>query len=122
MLKGLDVGEKMRKLRKEHNDTLKDLAQKIDYDYSNLSKMERGLYTPSIEILNKIIKIYGVSPTYFFGDDFTASEGELLLEQALSPSDLKTKYSFVVDGVEATDEEIEQAIRLIRYFREGEED
>lgn len=65
MLKGLDVGEKMRKLRKEHNDTLKDLAQKIDYDYSNLSKMERGLYTPSIEILNKIIKIYGVSPTYF---------------------------------------------------------
>lgn len=113
-----DVGMKMRNLRKNKKDSLKVLAEKIDYDWSNLSKMERGIYTPSVEIINKIIKVYNVDSSYFFGDQFTESESELLTEKDLTPSDLKQKYSFVIDGVEATDKEIKEAIRLIRHFRE----
>lgn len=114
----INVGKKIREVRKMHKDTLKELSEKINYDLSNLSKVERGKYAATVELLNKIIKVYKLSPTYFFGNDFTKSESELLLEENLELSDLKDKYSFVVDGVSATDDEIIEAIRLIRYLRE----
>lgn len=111
------LGLKIKKLRKENKDTLKELAKKIDYDWSNLSKVERGIYGASIELLKKITDVYQINPGYFFGDDFTESEGNLLIEDNLNPSDLKEKYNFVVDGVLATDDEIKEAIKLIRLLR-----
>lgn len=115
MIKG--VGAKIRQLRLDNKDTLKSLSDKIGYDWSNLSKVERGTYGASVELLRKIIEVYEVNPKYFFGDGFTESEGNLLMEEILTPSDLKEKYQFVIDGVEATDEEIREAIKLIRYLR-----
>ncbi|MEK6459569.1 helix-turn-helix transcriptional regulator [Heyndrickxia faecalis] len=111
------IGQKIKQLRKEHKDTLKSLAAKIDYDWSNLSKVERGVYSASMDLLNKIIKVYDVNPNYFF-EGLTDQEGKLLREEELNPADLKKKYVFKVDGVEATEEEIEEAIRLIRLLRD----
>lgn len=115
----MDVGMKIRKLRKENKDSLKSLAKKIDYDWSNLSKMERGIYSASVEVLNKIINVYNVDPSYFLGEGFTEPEKDLLSEKNINPSDLKSKYDFIVDGVEASEKEIKEAIKLIRHFREG---
>lgn len=112
-----NLGKKIRALRKERGDTLKELAKKIDYDWSNLSKVERGVYKASADLIRMVSEVYEVNPSYFFGDGLTESEGNLLIEEKLDPSDLKKKYHFVVDGVEATDEEIEEAIRLIRLLR-----
>lgn len=111
------IGLKIKKIRKENKDTLKSLAAKVDYDWSNLSKVERGVYGASVELLKKITEVYSVSPTYFFGEGFTESEGKVLVDSNLDPSDLREKFNFVVDGKEATEEEIQEAIRLIRYFR-----
>lgn len=116
------VGLKIKQLRKENKDTLKSLAQKIDYDWSNLSKVERGLYGASIELIKKIVEVYQVNPGYFFGDNFTESEGQLLMEENLDPSELKEKYHFVIDGKEATENEIKEAIRLIRLLRPKSQD
>lgn len=114
-----DVGAKIKELRKENKDTLKSLAEKIDYDWSNLSKVERGIYGASIELIKKIVDVYQVNPAYFFGDNFTESEGNLLVEENLDPSDLRKKYDLKgVDGKEATDEELIEAIRLIRMLRQ----
>lgn len=113
------VGLKIKQLRKENKDTLKSLAEKIDYDWSNLSKVERGIYGASIELIKKIVDVYQVNPGYFFGDDFTESEGNLILEDNLDPSELKKKYEFKdVDGKDATEEEIIEAIRLIRLLKQ----
>ncbi|WP_423408056.1 helix-turn-helix domain-containing protein [Heyndrickxia sp. MSNUG] len=112
-----NIGQKIKNIRKEHKDTLKSLASKVDYDWSNLSKVERGIYGASVELLKKITEVYNISPTYFFGEGFTEPEGKLLVDGKLEPSDLREKFNFVVDGKEATEEEIEEAIRLIRYFR-----
>ena len=49
-----EIGAKIKELRKKNKDTLKQLAEKVDYDYSNLSKVERGKYTASVELLKKI--------------------------------------------------------------------
>lgn len=111
------VGLKIKQLRLENKDTLKDLARKLDYDYSNLSKIERGVYGVKVEILKKITEIYNVNPKYFFDDDFTESEGNLIVEEIMDPSDLKKKYRFENDGVEATEEEIIAALKLIRLMR-----
>lgn len=114
-----NLGNKIKQLRKEHKDTLKSLASKIDYDWSNLSKVERGIYGASIELLRKITEVYNVNPKYFF-DGFTESEGKLLLEENPTPSDLNDKYHFNVNGVEATEEEILEALKLIRMLKQSQ--
>lgn len=111
------VGEKINKIRTEHRDTLKELAKKIDYDYSNLSKVERGKYGASVDLIKRISEVYDVSPSYFFGEGFTDAEGRLLIEVDIEPSTLKEKYDFNIDGTAATEEEIMEAIRMIRYMR-----
>jgi transcriptional regulator with XRE-family HTH domain len=116
------VGAKIRKIRKENKDTLEELARKIDYDFSNLSKVERGKYGASIDLLKRITEVYGLSPAYFFDADFTEAERNLIQEDNLDPSNLKEKYHFVIDGVEATEEEIMEAIRMLRYVRGKSQD
>lgn len=113
----MNIGWKIRKLRNANKETLIGLAEKIGIDYSSLSKIERGEREPSVDLLKRIVDLYLVDPKYFFGENFTQSEGDLLIEADLNPSALKQKYDFVVDGVEATDAEIKEAIRLIRYLR-----
>lgn len=112
------VGDKIKKLRKENKDTLKSLAEKIDYDWSNLSKIERGVYGTSIDILKKIAEVYNVNPNYFFGDNYTESEVEILLEKDLTPDELKKKFNFIMpDGVPATEEEIETMVKYAMALR-----
>ena len=107
---------KIRELRQKNGDTLQDLSRKINYDYSNLSKVERGKYKTTPDLLASISEVYHVDMRYFF-EDFTVEEGQLLKESDLSPSKLMKEYDFEVDGKKATTEEVEQAIRLIRYLR-----
>lgn len=114
------IGSKIRRIRKENKDSLKSLSEKINYDYSNLSKVELGKYEASVELLEKIINIYNLDASYFFDNEYTKSEREILLDQNLHIPDLKEKYNFVIDGVEATDDEIKEAIKLIRYLRSNE--
>lgn len=115
------MGLKIRKLRKENKDSLKDLAEKVDYDWSNLSKVERGIYGASVDLIKKVSEVYDVNPAYFFGDRFTDSESNLIIEDNLDVTDLKEKYRFVVDGVEATDDEIKEAVKLIRLLKHRKE-
>lgn len=112
-----ELGEKIKKLRKENRDTLKSLAAKIDYDWSNLSKVERGIYGASIELVRKIIDVYDVNPNYFF-EGFTQSEGNLIKEDHDDLYELKKKYVFKKGEVEATEEEIIEAIKLLRFLKQ----
>lgn len=111
------AGIKIKKIRLKHKDTLKDLADKVDYNFSNLSKVERGVYRASLDLIKKISEVYDVNPNYFLGEGFTESEGRLLIEDDLNPSALKEKYDFTIDGVEATEDEIKEAVKLIRFLR-----
>lgn len=111
------IGIKIKKIRIENKDTLKGLAEKVNYDYSNLSKVERGKYGASVDLIKSISEVYNVSPNYFFGEGLTGAEGNLIVEEDLSPSALKEKYEITVDGLEATEDEIKEAVRLIRLLR-----
>ena len=106
----MHIGTKIRQLRKENKDTLKSLAEKIDYDLSNLSKIERGSYGITPELLSEILRVYKVEPNDFLG----------LSSVDIDPQPNKT-YKFIVDGIETTDMEITEAVRLIRHFRSGKD-
>lgn len=90
----MDIGTKIRILRTENNDTLQSLSEKIEYDKSNLSKIERGKYDIPVDLLQKIIDVYKIDPRYFFN----------------VPAELI--------NIGATDKEILHAIKLIRLIQQ----
>jgi transcriptional regulator with XRE-family HTH domain len=63
-----NYGEKIKKLRKEKGLTLKELGEVIDFNYSNLSKIERNERKPTIELLEKLAEFFEVEISYFFGE------------------------------------------------------
>lgn len=61
----LDIGQKIKALRKHNNMTLKDLSKKTNLSVGFLSQLERGLSTIAIDSLYTIAKVLGVDITYF---------------------------------------------------------
>ncbi|MBH0357698.1 helix-turn-helix transcriptional regulator [Bacillus toyonensis] len=112
---------RIKEVRKKNGDTLKDLAKKINYDYSNLSKIERGFYTPSIELLKRISVIYNVNLQYLIEmnseSECTSNEKLFIQDIYLNSDELFQKYNFILDGKQATVEEMELVIQIIRQIR-----
>lgn len=55
------IAENLVALRKKHNLTQNDLAEKLKYSDNTVSRWEHAEITPSIETLEKISEFYGVS-------------------------------------------------------------
>lgn len=70
-----NIGRLIRELREKSNDTLEELASKLDLTLSALSKIELGHREAKLGHLEKIASIYEVPLSYFFGE-----EGELPTE------------------------------------------
>lgn len=66
-----------------------------------------------VQTASKIIE----SPAKIVDPQFTVNENDLLLEQDLSLESLKEKFNLEIDGKPATNEEIEEMINYIKYFR-----
>jgi transcriptional regulator with XRE-family HTH domain len=67
-------GLKIRKLRENNNDTLEDLAKKLNMTFSSLGKYERGERKITPELLETISDIYDVKISYFFEDEYVFTE------------------------------------------------
>lgn len=52
----INIGKRIRNIRKAKKMTLEDLAFEIDMDYSFIARIETGKATPSLETLYKISK------------------------------------------------------------------
>ena len=55
------VSKYLQFLRKSHNYTQDDLAQKLDISRQAVSKWETGAAIPDLEVLLKISKLYGIT-------------------------------------------------------------
>lgn len=53
----MDIGQSIRTARKAQGMTLEDLANQVDTDSGNLSRLERGKQGASQELLSKIMKV-----------------------------------------------------------------
>jgi transcriptional regulator with XRE-family HTH domain len=64
----VQIGNRLKKLRKEQGFTQKDLAAKVSggLDYTYIGKIERGEQFPSLKILMKLSETLSVPLGYFF--------------------------------------------------------
>lgn len=67
----MDLGEKLRKIRKKSNISATTVAEKLGVSKSTISNYEKGIRTPGIETLEKLAEIYGVNiQDILYGDNF----------------------------------------------------
>ena len=56
----MNVGESIKKIRKDKGLQQKQVAIEIGLDQSNYNKIENGKREPSVEVLNKLANLFGV--------------------------------------------------------------
>jgi len=59
------IGKKLKSSRLKRDKTIQELAEKSRVSSNMISRIERGLTTPSVEILMKLAEALGVSLSYF---------------------------------------------------------
>jgi transcriptional regulator with XRE-family HTH domain len=76
----MNLGKRMRKLRKRLGLTQKEFAGRVvgKVDYTYIGRMERGEQYPSLKMLEKIGKAFGVPLSYFFEDNSILNSLNLL--------------------------------------------
>lgn len=57
------IGDRFKELRKEQNLTLKELSEKTGLSIGYLSNLERNISSPTLEYMQRICEILGVSIT-----------------------------------------------------------
>jgi transcriptional regulator with XRE-family HTH domain len=62
------VGQKVRRLRKERGMTQSELAQRIGIIQSDLCRMEKGEYKVSLEVLFRVLQVFGMRIGEFFNE------------------------------------------------------
>lgn len=99
---GRKIGEKFKKIRKEHGYSLIEVGEKINFNYSNLSKIERGVREPYLELIEKMAKFYNVSLSYFFGPYESKEMNpewiefvEEMKEKQITPDEIKTLLNII---------------------------
>jgi len=65
----MDVGGNIKKIRKEKGLQQKKVAIELGIDQSNYNKMENNKREPSLEILNKLAGLFGVSVDQILNSD-----------------------------------------------------
>ncbi len=83
-----NIGDRIKILRKEFNITQKELAQDLGVTNAHISKIEKGLTTPSEALIKLIAKIYEVSEYWI-----KTGEGPMMLIDVLINSDHNMEYS-----------------------------
>ncbi|HEQ3529541.1 MULTISPECIES: helix-turn-helix domain-containing protein [Bacillus cereus group] len=104
---------KIKETRKKFGDTLQSLAGKINYDYSNLSKVERGVYTPTVDLLQKIAAVYNIEICDLIVQSNVASKRILDIED----TGLLEYYTFFLNKEEISKEELVFLIHTLKIMR-----
>lgn len=94
VLKGdrMQIGDKLRSLRKSRGLTTSELADKVSVSQSYISRFENNRAVPDVDMLARILEALGTSIASFFAnDDSLPPELDELLKTAkkLTPSQIK---------------------------------
>ncbi|MDA1775054.1 helix-turn-helix transcriptional regulator [Bacillus cereus] len=100
---------KIKETRKKFGDTLQSLAKKINYDYSNLSKVEREIYTPTLDLLHKIVTVYNMEIYDLIVHSKVSNKTILDIEDM----ELLECYTFTLNEEEISKEELEFLIQSL---------
>jgi transcriptional regulator with XRE-family HTH domain len=79
----MSLAKKIVQLRKEHNLTQKELASIVGVHFSHMSRYERGISLPSIDVVKKLAQMFHVSADYLLFDDSQAMVRASIADQDL---------------------------------------
>ncbi|HEY5869646.1 MAG TPA: helix-turn-helix transcriptional regulator [Candidatus Tectomicrobia bacterium] len=79
----MSLAKKIVQLRKERNLTQKELASIVGVHFSHMSRYERGISLPSIEVVKKLAQMFHVSADYLLFDDSQAMVRANIADQEL---------------------------------------
>jgi transcriptional regulator with XRE-family HTH domain len=68
----MSLAQKIVFLRKQHNLTQKDFAKSIGVHFSHMSRYERDISLPSVDVIKKIAQVFNVTTDYLLRDDAAA--------------------------------------------------
>ncbi|GGE27869.1 hypothetical protein GCM10011391_02940 [Pullulanibacillus camelliae] len=68
-MENLNIGEKLRLLRKTVPLTTKELAERVNVSQSYISRFENNRAIPDVDMLAKILEALGTDLTSFFSHD-----------------------------------------------------
>ncbi|WP_236913398.1 helix-turn-helix domain-containing protein [Clostridium sp. Cult1] len=97
----MDVGKRIRELRKQHNMTTNELANLCNTTQPVISKLENGHRIPDVPTLKKICEVFDITLADFFAPEGMTrpveSDLEELLNSAkeLSPEQIKSLSTFL---------------------------
>ena len=77
----LTMGDRIREARKKNGLTQEQLSERLEVSVEFVSKIERGLNMPSMQIFIKLVEILNVSADYLLRD--SVSTGKLLGDNAI---------------------------------------
>ncbi len=105
------VAASLKKLRELEALTQKDLADHLSIERSKLSKYERGLASPSIDMLIDIADFFNVSVDYLVRDNIpAAAEGDVSIREREIMSDYIIGLQKIED-LEATVVKLKDSIK-----------
>jgi transcriptional regulator with XRE-family HTH domain len=79
----MSLAKKIVQLRKEHNLTQKELASIVGVHFSHMSRYERGISLPSIDVVKKLAQMFHVSADYLLFDESQAMVPANIVDQDL---------------------------------------
>ncbi|WJV20732.1 helix-turn-helix transcriptional regulator [Rossellomorea marisflavi] len=97
----MNIGERFKQLRTEKKLSMRELADSLGVSHAQVSKVEAGKITPSVDFLNKAADYFNVSISHFFMEKVKMMDMPRL----------------TVDGTILSDEENESMIQLVREGR-----
>lgn len=99
------IGHRIRELRELKNISANKLAVSLDVDPSTISKIEKGISKPSLDLLEKICNYFKISMSDFFSNGINTT--------ALS-DDIK---KLLKNSKDLTTEQIQAITNLIKAFK-----
>lgn len=118
-MKEVTFPQRLKDLRKAHKMTQAQLADELGITQANISRYEAGEHGPDFETLIKLSEVFNVNlEELVFSAGFSKGEMEFMIDaNKISVEELRDKYELVVDGIPATEDEIKEAIKAIRFKR-----
>ncbi len=75
------LGQNIKKYRKARGFTQTELAEALEIDFKYLSRLETGIATPSLKILDKMAEVMKINISQLF--DYSEYKDEKVLRQEL---------------------------------------
>lgn len=99
----IDVGQKIRELRKSKKFSITDLSQESGLSTGLISQIERNMVVPSIKVMWKIANVLEVNIGYFFDEDDENIEEKIVVRRndrkSINTNDSTKSYELLMPNL-----------------------